>query len=160
MTLLYADDLRIGEPLALGSYHLTFEDLDSFARQWDPQDHHIDAERAEAGVYGGVIASGVQTLAIFQRLAVLNMFDSVAVIAGRELGPVRFARPVRPGTTLVGSAVIDSITFDDRHRALASLTGQLTDEATGKILLEVGMTFYVHARPDADAAGDGDRAGR
>ncbi|NMO04089.1 dehydratase [Gordonia sp. TBRC 11910] len=146
MTLIYAEDLRVGERRELGSYHLTAQDLDSFARQWDPQDHHIDSERATAGVYGGVIASGLHSLAILQRLSVINMLNDVAVIAGRELGPVRFVRPVRAGTTLVGTAQIDAVEFDDRHRALVSMTGRLSDESTGKTLVEVGMSFYAHAR--------------
>ena len=55
----------------LGSFTLTRAELIAFAERWDPQDFHIDPVAAAAGRFGDVLASGVQTLAIFRRLSVL-----------------------------------------------------------------------------------------
>lgn len=69
---VYAEDLAVGDILDLGSYKMTVEDLHEFSVQWDPQRFHIDEEFAQKGHFGGIIASGIHSLAIFQRLAVLG----------------------------------------------------------------------------------------
>jgi acyl dehydratase len=72
----------------------------AFAALYDPQSFHIDVEAAKASPYGGLIASGFQTLAIGFRL-----FLDTAVLAGTSFGSnavdeLRWLKPVRPGDTL------------------------------------------------------------
>jgi acyl dehydratase len=77
-----------------------------------------------------VIASGVQTLAIFQRLSVLAAETDWAVIAGTRLLDVRFLRPVRPNSTLSGGVRVDSIEIDQRRqRALVIISRVCHGEA-------------------------------
>ncbi|WP_024793991.1 MaoC/PaaZ C-terminal domain-containing protein [Tomitella biformata] len=147
MTLtIYAEDLRKGAAHQLGSHTVTEAELVEFAAQWDPQGFHIDRSVADAGQFGGLIASGIHTLAIYQRLSVVGIFDDWAVIAGRELRSVRFLRPVRPGDALTGTVVIEDIVFDDRARALVTTSAELVDGA-GDRVLSLLMDAYVHARP-------------
>ena len=51
---------------------MSHEEIVDFASRWDPQPFHVDDEWARDGVFGEVIASGVHSFAIFQRLAVLG----------------------------------------------------------------------------------------
>lgn len=142
---IYADDLHVGARYQLGSHTVSEEELVDFARQWDPQIFHVDKEAADAGVYGGLIASGLHTLSIYQKLAVEGVFGSWNVIAGRSLREVRFLRPVRPGATLTGSFTITGIAFDDtKKRALVSSSAELVGE--GGVVLTVDVDAYVHAR--------------
>lgn len=142
----YADDLRIGRVYPLGSYVVSEDELVDFARQWDPQSFHVDAAAAASGAFGGLIASGIHTLAIFQRLAVQGAFADWQVIAGRRLVDVEFRRPVRPGDTLTGSMTIDDIVVDDRGRALVTAAAALVDQDERTVLTTV-IEVLVRARP-------------
>jgi len=143
---LWADDLAVGQVFEFGTHHVTEEELLDFARQWDPQDFHVDKAAAEKGVYGGLIASGLHTMSIYQRLAVTGVLVKWRVIAGKRLGDVVFLRPVRPGDTLTGSTVIDAIDFDDRNRALVTSSAELRN-TDGKPVMRTVVEAYVHARP-------------
>lgn len=116
MSLVYADDLDVGRVYQLDSYTLTEDEIVQFAKTWDPQIFHVDKAAAEAGAYGGLIASGLHTLSIYQRLAVTGSFGEWSVIAGKRLSDVQFLRPVRPGDTLTGTLVIDAVDIDPRSR--------------------------------------------
>lgn len=96
----YLEDFVAGEEIVTHGRTLTEEAIISFAALYDPQNFHIDAEAAARSPYGGLIASGFQTLAIGFRL-----FIDTGAIAGTSIGSpgmdeVRWLRPVRPGDTL------------------------------------------------------------
>jgi acyl dehydratase len=117
--------------------------------RWDPQDFHVDEAAAAAGRFGDLIASGVQTLAIFQRLSVLAAEADWAVIAGTRLLDVRFPRPVRSGSTLTGGVRVDSVEFDpQRRRALIVKAGWLHND-DGRVL-EIRSEALVRCRPEPD----------
>lgn len=144
--IVYADDIEKGASYHLDSYTVTEHELVEFATQWDPQAFHTDKDFAEAGQFGGLIASGIQTLAIYQRLVVKGVFSQWSVIAGRSLRDVRFLRPVRPGDVLTGSVVIDDVEFDDRARALVTMTAELVN-GEGKSVLSAVVDAYIRTRP-------------
>ncbi|MBM7366095.1 MaoC/PaaZ C-terminal domain-containing protein [Gordonia hydrophobica] len=143
--IVYGRDIEPGQVFGLSEFTLTKEELVAFAERWDPQGFHVDEDVADAGVYGGLIASGVQTFAILQRLSVLDVYDHWAVIAGKSMRDVAFLRPVRPGDTLTGSLTVTDVAFDDRNRALVEVDGELTVD--GKPVMSVHMASYVHAAP-------------
>ena len=92
MATTYGEDLTAGTEYTLGEYTLTEAEVLDFAKAWDPQDFHTDPEAAQAGAYRGIIASGIQTMAVMQRLAVQHVYVGWAVIAGRRADDVRFLR--------------------------------------------------------------------
>lgn len=61
--MLYAEDLIVGQRFEFGSYTIGEEEILRFARQYDPVPIHIDKEAAASGPFGGLIASGFNTLA-------------------------------------------------------------------------------------------------
>ena len=146
MSLVYADDLDVGRVYQLDSYTLTEDEIVEFAKTWDPQIFHVDKAAAEAGAYGGLIASGLHTLSIYQRLAVTGSFGEWSVIAGKRLSDVQFLRPVRPGDTLTGTLVIDAVDIDPRGRALVTTTAELVNDR-GAAVLSVTVDAYVRTRP-------------
>jgi len=145
---LYADDLRVGADYPLGSYHVTREELLDYARHWDPQVFHVDEEAAEHGHFRGLITSGLHTMAIYQRLAVLDVFQHWHVIAGRTFREVQFLRPVRAGDDLTGTVRIESIVPGARERALVTTSAELV-VAEGKPVLTLLVDAYVRLRRDA-----------
>jgi acyl dehydratase len=141
----YAEDLTVGETIHFGQYELSRAELITFARKWDPQDFHVDEAIAATGRFGDVIASGIHTLAVFQRLSVLSAERDWAIIAGIRLIEVRFPRPVRPDTVLTGGVRLASISHEhDRHRARIVKAGWLSDDA-GRVL-ELEAEAYIAGR--------------
>lgn len=141
---IYADDLEPGRRFDLGRHRVTEAELVSFARDWDPQVFHVDASVAEAGVFAGLIASGIHTLAIFQRLAVEEFWGRLATIAARGMRETRFVRPVRPDDVLQGSLVVETLEVRDPSRSLLTVRGELCG-ASGPVL-EVLFDVYVARR--------------
>ncbi|MFG1926034.1 MaoC/PaaZ C-terminal domain-containing protein [Cryptosporangium sp. NPDC048952] len=125
MALLRAEDLTIGLEIDLGSYTVTTDEIVAFARQWDPQSFHVDVEAAADSYFGEVIASGLHTLGVLQRLAVLGVYQHWDVIAGRRIRSIELTAPVTGGTTLTGTLVVEEITNRGPERALIAVRGRL-----------------------------------
>lgn len=144
---LCGEDLRPGERAALGSYTLSADEITTFARQWDPQFFHVDADRAASeGYFGGLIASGVQTLAVYQRLLVKSLAQHWDVIGGAGIRDLQFRKPVRPGDTLTGSTVVEDVELQpDRGRARVDSAGELTNQH-GEQVLVLTMSVYLRMR--------------
>ncbi|AWK71742.1 MULTISPECIES: MaoC/PaaZ C-terminal domain-containing protein [Rhodococcus] len=144
--VVYADDLAVGDRFELGSYTVTEQELVEFAGQWDPQSFHIDRESAEGGYFGGLIASGVHTIAICQRLTVTSLYNDWSVIAGKCFRNVNFLRPVRPGEVLTGSMLIDNVVLDDRGRGLVTAAAEIVN-GDGKPMLTMVTEMFMRSRP-------------
>lgn len=144
---LCAEDLVVGQVIDLGSYVTTSEEIIAFATQWDPQPFHTDPVAAASGYFGGVIASGVHTLSIFQRLSVLGAYRHWDIVAGRAIRNFELLRPVRPGNELHGTLTVAGITYNRPDRALVLKQGQLTID--GVVAMTVEVDAYVRRRhPD------------
>lgn len=96
----YWEDYEVGRKYPLGSTGFTTDEIVDFARQFDPQSFHIDAEAAKASMFGGLIASGWQVTAKLMRLFVDNYIDNRTALGSPGLDELRWLKPVRPGDTL------------------------------------------------------------
>lgn len=105
---MWFEDFPLGQKTVLGSYTFTEENILAFARKYDPQPFHVDKTAAEKSIYGGLIASGWHTAAVWMKLMIANR--RAAVAAGGEavqdnfvspgVREIKWLKPVRPGTTL------------------------------------------------------------
>jgi len=68
----FLDDLVPGETASLGAYLFTPEEIVTFARAYDPQPFHVDAEAARRSLFGGLCASGWHTGAVWMKLMVAH----------------------------------------------------------------------------------------
>ncbi len=147
MTGWYAEDLRVGMEFPFGSWPMTEADIIAFARIYDPQPMHVDPEAAANSPYGGIIASGLQTMSIYQSLLVDALWNKVIGKAGKSVtGHLR--RPVRPGMTLSGKATITGLELrPERGDALIELHSELTEE-NGKVVCEIDADAVLFMRPN------------
>jgi acyl dehydratase len=143
--LLPAEEMPVGVELDCGSHEVTEEEIVGFASVWDPQYFHVDRDAAEHSDFGGLIASGLHTASIFQRLCVAGIFSDYDVIAGKEIHNLRFLRAVRPGDVLTGSVLVRSVEPDGRGRALVVLLGTLRNQ-DGQPVLELELDSLVGSR--------------
>lgn len=125
--LLFPEDLHPGRRFGLGEHTLTARDIVEFGRLWDPMPFHLGEAEAAATPIGELIASGIQTMAVFQLLCVSGLYRRLPVIAGRGVREMRLLKPVRPQTALAGSAQIDDVQLRDDGRAVLLLRGWLHD---------------------------------
>jgi acyl dehydratase len=102
----YWEDFQIGEVTALGPVDVPEEELLAFARRYDPQPFHIDAEAARTGPFGGLIASGWHTTAIFMGMFVRGVLLDAASMGSPGVEEIRWTVPVRPGDRLTARVTI------------------------------------------------------
>jgi acyl dehydratase len=104
---LHLDDLQVGQRFASGTHLIDMEQIKTFARQFDPQPFHLDAEAAKDTLFQGLVASGWHTVAITMRLLV----EGGLPIAGGLIGvgaEITWPNPTRPGDVLhVESEVLE-----------------------------------------------------
>jgi acyl dehydratase len=109
VTVLHWEDFRVGEVTELGTVDVTEEDVIAFATRFDPQPFHVDSEAAKASPFGGLIASGWHTTALFMGLFVRGILLDSASLGSPGVESIRWTAPVRPGDTLSGRVtVVDS----------------------------------------------------
>lgn len=101
-TLLYYEDFTIDQKLE-SRIHYTIDRVSAihFAKEFDPQDQHIDDEKAKDSVFGELVVSGWHTAAATMRL---KTETDLARISGGLVGlgteTMRWPRPTMPGDTL------------------------------------------------------------
>ena len=93
------EDYPVGAVFEFGSESLSQESILAFARQYDPQDMHTDLALADAGPFGGLIASGWQTGSLMMRMLAEHYLPKNG-LASPGIDELRWPRPVRPGDTL------------------------------------------------------------
>jgi acyl dehydratase len=124
----YFEDIEAGVPVEIGTHTFAQAEMIRFAEQYDRQDYHLDPEAAKAGPFGGLIASGWYTGAVFQSLFsrhLLKIADELRR-AGKpvaRLGPspgftdLKWPRPVYAGDTVSFRTTVE------KKRALNSRPG-------------------------------------
>jgi acyl dehydratase len=90
------DELSVGQEFRFGAMAMPLEEVLDFARRWDPQPFHTDEARAKESPYGGLIASGIHTLAAAFGHMIRTGFVEQVSMGGSGLD-VRWLAPVRPG---------------------------------------------------------------
>ena len=96
----YFEDYQTGAIYEYGYATVDEEELLAFARRFDPQPIHVDAEFAAGGPFGGLIASGWHTCGIFMRLFADHYLSRVASLASPGIDELRWPAPVRLGDLL------------------------------------------------------------
>lgn len=144
--MLYAEDLSEGQTFQLGSYTITEEEILEFAGKYDPVFIHVDPEAAAAGPFGGLIASGFNTMAIYQRLAVGGIWSKIAGIVGRSF-EIRLPNPVRPGATITGSSEVQKVTLRPERRDAVMILRTVLVDGEGRTVLIMVIDALIQARP-------------
>ncbi|MBS2032103.1 MAG: MaoC family dehydratase [Deltaproteobacteria bacterium] len=97
---LYFEDFPVGRSFDVGGATVSEAEILAFARQFDPQPFHIDAEAAKKSMFGGIIASGWHTASIAMRLQVDGILNKSHSMGSPGIDQLRWLKPVRPGDTL------------------------------------------------------------
>jgi len=97
---LYLEDFTPGREFRTDGVTITEAQILDFALAFDPQPFHLDAEAAKETIFGGLIASGFQTMALTFRLFIQTRALAASSLGSPGVDELRWLRPVRPGDTL------------------------------------------------------------
>ncbi len=93
-------DFHAGQVIEAGPYRVTEDEVLRFARDYDPQWFHTDAQAAAGGPFRGLIASGWHTCAMAMRLVADAALHGSESYASPGIAYVKWPHPVRPGDLL------------------------------------------------------------
>ena len=144
----YFDDFVVGQIYQSGEYQVTEDEIIAFARQYDPQPMHTDPDLARRTEFGGLIASGLHTLAVTMRLFVMSDGSTVQGSVGVGIDRLRWRSPVRPGDRLHASFTIESLTPSTRRPGWGTVRthAQVRNQNDVEVL-EALMSALVPGRP-------------
>lgn len=144
----YFEDFVVGEVNELGTRGLSQEQIVSFAREYDPQPFHVDPDAAKASIYGGLIASGWQTVAVFMSLLVNGLLKDTASLGSPGVDGVQWLKPVRPGDRLSARLrVLEAAPSKSRpDRGIIKSQGEMTNQA-GELVMTIRATNFFGRRP-------------
>lgn len=94
----YLEDFKVGDLTETSGFAVTRDMILSFAEQYDPQPMHLDETAARDTVFGELVGSGWQTLAVTMRLLLDARLLGGTPIVGAELRDIRFMPPCVPET--------------------------------------------------------------
>lgn len=145
-------DFHAGQVIEAGPYVLSEEELVGFARRYDPQWFHTDAEASRESPFGGLIASGWHTCAIAMRLVVEAALAGSESFASPGLEHVRWPNPVRPGDALRLVAEVIEVRRSESKPTLGILRWRWRLFNQRELMvLDVEVTSLFRLREDASA---------
>lgn len=152
MTARYWEDYTVGEVFETAPVTVSQADIIAFAEKYDPQTFHTDPDAARDSFYGGLIASGHQTIGLaFAQFVRVGLFAENA-LGGPGMDEVRWTAPVRPGDTLHTTAEVVELRASrsrpDRGIIRVRLVTRVGDQDVSSFI----TTTFLARRPAEDAA--------
>ena len=96
----YFEDLKVGDAFLSGPIGVSAGEMVAFAREFDPQPFHCDAEAAQASDFGALAASGWHTAALAMRLFVTGSLQFEGGAIGLGVDELRWPAAVWPDDEL------------------------------------------------------------
>ena len=144
----YFEDIRRGECRKLGPRLVDLDGMVDFADRFDRQPVHTDPVAAVSSVHGGLIASGLHTLATCTALLVDGYLGGMAMVAGLGVDRIRFLRPVRPGDALTVEVQVDCLAPHHRREEMGVITFDITvRNQAGAAVMTCSLDYGVARRP-------------
>ena len=148
MADLYWEDFEPGRTIELGTRTVTEDEIVAFAREWDPQPFHVDPEAAKGSPFGGLIASGWHTGAMWMRMYVDSLLEGTAAMGSPGIEELRWLAPVRPGDTLTGRLTVLETTPSERRpdRGTVRILAEMTN-GDGVVVMRMTSRGHFGRRP-------------
>jgi len=138
------EDIHAGDVVEVGPVTVTQEEIVEFASRYDPQPFHLDPEAAARTPFGGLIASGWHTAALFMGMLVPAVMLDSAALGSPGIEELRWLAPVRPGDTLRGrSTVLDTRPSETNPgRGTVFTLGEVLNQDGVVVMTLKARTFY------------------
>jgi acyl dehydratase len=148
MNSRYYEDYQQGEIIRAAGITLSEADIIEFAFKYDPQPFHIDKVAAEKSIYGGLIASGWQVMAVCFRMLVQAGLVGEGSMGSPGVDELRWHLPTRPGDTLYAEAeVLDMRPSSSKPDRGIVTIGYRFKNQKGELVMSLKSTQLVKKRP-------------
>ena len=146
----YFEDFGVGDATEVGPVTVSEAEIVDFAERFDPQPFHIDAEAAKASPFGGLIASGWHTTALFMGMFVRAVLLDSASLGSPGVEEIRWTAPVRPGDTLHGRSTVTDVqpSATNPRRGTVFTTNEVWNQDDTLVLTLKARGFFAR-RPSA-----------
>lgn len=142
------EDLKVGEERISDWRTVTLDEIVAFARIYDPQWFHSDVEAAKQSLFGEIVASGVQLLAIWRQLD-HSINGDIDFVCGIGFDDYRMKRALRAGDRVrVRSRILDLIASTSRDDRGTAITDYEMVNHQGQTILSFKSINLVHCRAD------------
>jgi acyl dehydratase len=155
----YFEDIQVGARTELGLHTFTADEIKAFARKFDRQPFHLDEAAAARSVFGGLVASGWHTAAVWMRLSIDHHDKADAArrargepVAKLGLSPgfreLKWLAPVRVGDVIAyATEIIDKrVSRSKPGWGLITIRNTGTNQ-TGKPVISFVSTAFLQRRP-------------
>jgi acyl dehydratase len=105
----YWEDFAVGDAIEVGPVTVSAAEIIEFASRYDPQPFHLDEVAGKESPFGGLIASGWHTTALFMGMFVRAVLLDSASLGSPGVEEIRWTAPVRPGDTLAGRSTVTDV---------------------------------------------------
>jgi acyl dehydratase len=145
----YWEDFAVGDSTDVGPVTVSEAEIVEFATRFDPQPFHVDAEAAARTPFGGLIASGWHTTALFMGMFVRAVLLDSASLGSPGVEEIRWTAPVRPGDTLTGRTTITDVRPSSKNpkRGTVFTTNEVFNQ-DGVLVLTLKARGFFARRPD------------
>jgi acyl dehydratase len=138
------EDFRVGERFEFGDYRVTEDEIVEFARRYDPQPFHVDAQAAARSHFGGLIASGWMSCSVLMRMLCDHFIPPASSMGSPGIDELRWLKPVRPGDRLRASAEIVDVkaSTSKPDRGVITVRQELINQLGERVLSMTGRGMY------------------
>lgn len=152
MTARYWDDYSVGEVFETEPVTVSEESIIAFAEKYDPQVFHTDPVAAKDSFYGGLIASGHQTIGLaFAQFIRIGLFTENA-LGGPGMDEIIWSAPVRPGDTLNTTAEVVELRASKSRPERGIIRMRIATRVGEQEVSSYIATTFLRRRPAEDAA--------
>ena len=117
--MIYFEDLSIGQKIKIGPISITEKEIIEFAKKYDPQPFHIDAEKAKDSLFGGFHLDGICSL--YMRMLYDGLLVNLASLGSPGMNQIRWIKPLFPNDTINGELEIISKTPSKSKPSIGSM---------------------------------------
>lgn len=152
--LWYWDDFAPGQCYQLGNYFLSKQEILEFGRHYDPLTIHTDEAAAKQTPLGGLCASGIQTIAVAQKLQIEQLFSKTAIVAGASMNNLKLRRPVWPDQALSARIKIQRcyrMPTNAKHGMVEYQMWVLDQQGARVASFEIGIVLQCRTAPTTTA---------
>ena len=144
------EDFHVGDVAELGPVTVSEEEIVDFASRYDPKPFHVDPAAAKESPFGGLIASGWHTTALFMGMFVRAVLLDAASLGSPGVEEVRWLAPVRPGDTLTGRSTVTDVQPSSTNPARGTVftTNEVLNQ-DGTVVLRMNARGFFARRASA-----------
>jgi acyl dehydratase len=144
----YFDDMPVGTKFATKGATITEDAIIQFGLVYDPQPFHIDRSAGKQSIFGALVASGFQVLALSFR-AVCDTQVLTHNLGGNQAEDLKWSKPVLPNDTIkVEGEVVDAReSSSKKDRGVLKIKYTTTNDS-GEEVLRFTLTHIFKRRSD------------